>query len=150
MRSRYQLITKRDIRHCKFCGGDIAWMQYASGRWYAADVQFERDRGHFVVAGSGNHFNLKTAHDCRGHARRLADNLRRQVAEYTTKLNEAREGLRQEEIWRAAGGIVEDQAARNLCERITADWKATVAVMPAAIEKLEAEIQQHETLANKQ
>jgi len=79
MRSRYNFVTKRQIAQCKYCGADIVWQKYAKGGFYPSDV-IRRDGELMVIAGSGNHYNLKQRHDCLAEARTRIRSLEENIA----------------------------------------------------------------------
>ena len=66
MRKKYS--AAENIEYCRLCGREIVRLTYTNGQPYYADVVHGQHGEKQVVTGSGNHYNLKPAHDCVGEA----------------------------------------------------------------------------------
>lgn len=146
MRTRRELVSKRQCSPCKYCGAPIVWRQWAKGGWCPADVQQARGGGLEIVTGAGNHYNLKPRHDCRSHARLTAKGLQERISEYQAKLDAAIEGLKHEH---ELEGVVMTPFQKEMSDSIIAHLKAIVQVMPNEIKVLTEQMHKHLELANK-
>lgn len=80
MRTKKEYVRKRDAWPCKYCGALVIWRRYNSGAPRLAEL-INEGTSFYVIAGAGNHFNLKPSHDCRSEAKRIVNDYQRKVAE---------------------------------------------------------------------
>ena len=118
--TKKHLVYRSNVTECAGCGTKCTWLKTKAGAAYLTEVEFDKNRNDWFYKSSGNHSNLRVAHNC--------------VAELEKFLAEARFNLERlgealEFDGRREDGTVNGRACSDA-------WKATKASRPSLYKDL--------------
>jgi len=125
--TKKHLVYRSNVTQCAGCGTKCTWLKTKAGAAYLTEVEFDKNRNDWFYKSSGNHSNLRVAHNCVSELEKFLADARFNLE----RLGEALEfdGFRED-------GTVDGRARADA-------WKAKKSSFPSLYNNLSEEDKDH-------